>query len=1260
MTGLRLLLLGPPAVYRGEDPVQIQRRIQRALLFYLAAEAGPKSRAELTTLFWPEESDDLARRHLREALSKLRTQLAAALPGEEVLVAGQDRVELDERFVYVDTREFQKILDQVGHATWQLSPNKPLPEAVYQRLLKAVRLWRSPRFMAGANLPSSGELDDWLTRLSQNLEHTRERVLERLAAHARAVGDLEAALHWLRMALETDALNENLHYRVLEALISLGRRTEAIKHYRSLQELLQRELGAAPSAALQALVQKVGQEDAIQPPSDRPGWPVSMSMQVPFVGREQTLRDLGQAFHRGGMVALFGEAGAGKTRLVQELFCMLEPAPHLLLAPSRPLENNLPFQPLIELLRHSIAPADWSAIPPVWASHLSVLLPELHVLHPGLPAPPQLDPEQARALLFEAFHQLLLTLAAGPSAGGAAGRPAARPPARQPILLFLDDAQWADEATLAAMGFLVERSFFDRDSLLLIAARPEEVNPALARLLHSPHIATAFRRVDLELLGEEEIAHLVRNALGQTPSDRLVKRLAQDTGGNPLFLLETLRGVLEQPLGPDLANVPDTLPLAPSIHTLVRTRVRSLTPTAHQTLLTAAVLGNTFTLPVLEKACRLGAEQVVQALEELEQTHLVQPFQISSPGEPAYQFIHDKIREVLVLELSPARKRLLHLRAAQAMEQALGVQAAQQAPVLARHFEAGGQPIAAFHYWIQAAQRARQLYSASEAQAAYHTAERLLPPLGPHLTDADYCLLYAGWGELAFEARDRPTLDRVYTALLRVGEERQSQGLIGCALSGLGNVATLHNQPAEALLYVEQAVGYLKGALEAAQANAQANAQDKASARGESAASGGAFGGGASQMRMIRFEYMQALIRRGSYLGMLNRYEEANEAYQTALELGKDSPGVPHDPRVAQARSEALSLTSLGLARLGWPAKGLEQGKRALQQAVHSQQLPMQVHACEALAWNSTLTGDFDQAYRYIHKGFELAESMAPALAPGPAPGPGSDPGSRANLPGAARPPLGALHVIAAHGKLINGELDRVWAHLDYPLDSGPRLSSLEWSSQAYALRGETYRLLECYPQAIESFQKGITGSPDSFETLENLYRLGLALGQSGNLDQGLRCIEQAGQHARQAGLGTIELAGRLAQAFLLHCAGEPESAGQLAGKVQAEADQRCLVFVSTAAGLLKAGTCLAAGRPEEAAALVQGGIEQARSLRHVWLEMDGLDLAWRAARRSGGEAPAARTRLEELLDGLVSAAVHPDLRPQVAAYRQKRLAQAI
>jgi len=132
---LRILLLGPPAVFAGERPHTVQRRALRQMLYYLAAHPGPISRARLVALFWPDEGEEMGRKRLREALSRLRHEL----PSPDLLITFQDQVSLDPARVYVDVREFQALNDQTARAV-MLHTGRPLPEVVFQQLVKAARL----------------------------------------------------------------------------------------------------------------------------------------------------------------------------------------------------------------------------------------------------------------------------------------------------------------------------------------------------------------------------------------------------------------------------------------------------------------------------------------------------------------------------------------------------------------------------------------------------------------------------------------------------------------------------------------------------------------------------------------------------------------------------------------------------------------------------------------------------------------------------------------------------------------------------------------------------------------------------------------------------------------------------------------------------------------------------------------------------------------------------------------------------------------
>src|SRR5512146_2425305 len=124
---LRILLLGTPAVYAGDQPLQIQRRLLRWMLFFLASQNEMVGRADLILMFWPDEAEEDTRRHLRETLSKLRAQL----PDPNLILTEQDRVGLDFQRVYSDVQEFQTLSSQTARACAQTPVSTPLTQPVY-------------------------------------------------------------------------------------------------------------------------------------------------------------------------------------------------------------------------------------------------------------------------------------------------------------------------------------------------------------------------------------------------------------------------------------------------------------------------------------------------------------------------------------------------------------------------------------------------------------------------------------------------------------------------------------------------------------------------------------------------------------------------------------------------------------------------------------------------------------------------------------------------------------------------------------------------------------------------------------------------------------------------------------------------------------------------------------------------------------------------------------------------------------------------
>ncbi|MEW6648875.1 MAG: BTAD domain-containing putative transcriptional regulator, partial [Chloroflexota bacterium] len=271
---LRVLVLGPPLVLHGDQRLNVKRRLLRAMFFYLASQPEAVGRGTLMDLFWPEESEEDTRRHIREALSKLRSEL----PDPGLLISTQDHVRLDPENTYVDVIEYLALVDQV-RPYLQRRMSTPLPEAIYQQMVKAVSLWRGNEFLAGTTLPSTEGLDHWLSLTSQSLTFSYQNLLETLSEHCAVSGDLENAVYWVRRAIELDEENPDLYYRLISWLRDLGRRSEALGVCEQVSSMYA-ALGEKLPVVIQTLVQQVREEISTPPVQPVAPWHNTLTLQL--------------------------------------------------------------------------------------------------------------------------------------------------------------------------------------------------------------------------------------------------------------------------------------------------------------------------------------------------------------------------------------------------------------------------------------------------------------------------------------------------------------------------------------------------------------------------------------------------------------------------------------------------------------------------------------------------------------------------------------------------------------------------------------------------------------------------------------------------------------------------------------------------------------------------------------------------------------------------------------------------------------------
>jgi len=672
-----LSLLGPAHLCRGDEAVVLPTRKALWLLAYLALE-GPSERGVLADLLWDEGGEEQARGNLRAELYRLTHGPAGPALRISKRLIGLDGVDCD---VLTYQRWLQE--GQVAEA-----------EALYRGEL-----------LSGAS--GGPAFEGWLRTRRDGLARLRAASLTRQARMLEDAGELRRALNtWLSL-LAHDELAEEWHREAMRLHALLGERGLALARFERCRTVLAAELALEPLPETAELARSIwaGARAHPAPLQDLPG----TLDQLPMTGRDgvrQRLRSVTT-----GVVALLGEPGVGKTRLATEL---AQERGQVLTLRGSELSRGTPLAPLTEPLRHALRQGRLDRLHEPWRSELARLLPELG--GPEQPASTAGTAAAGRARFLDALTRAsLLCLVPSESDPGS--------PAPGTTLL-IDDLQWFDDTTLELCGLILRAP---GAPLLIVTARPHELDQApgaLAALLAWER-AGVLRRETLGPLAEADLLALVRTLSGSGEGQLFARRLQAVTGGNPLFVLETLRGLLESgeievragnwlTAYDGLTSDYTELPMAPSVRAAVIARAERLGPEARRVLDAASLADDVFTLRELVGATALDEWTSLDALERAERAGLL------SLEANGYRFTHGLIRRALQGALGPSRQALLHRRLADTLI-ALG----GDPLAIAHHLEAD--PVAAAPWWRQAARNAARLYSSRSAFEQLSRALRALP-----------------------------------------------------------------------------------------------------------------------------------------------------------------------------------------------------------------------------------------------------------------------------------------------------------------------------------------------------------------------------------------------------------------------------------------------------------------------------------------------------------------------------------------------------
>jgi DNA-binding SARP family transcriptional activator len=667
----RLALASAPSAQRpAGDAVALAPR-DAALLAWLALE-GPTPRTRLAQLLWPQSAPEAAGNALRQRLFQLKKQLGGIdlVQGTSVLALAAG--------VSHDLHDSDGVLGETAH-------------------------------------DFGAEYAAWLAQQRERRRARMRQSLIELCELAERVQDHADALSYAGELLALEPFSEDAHRRVMRLHYLAGDRAAALLAFDRCEQLLKDEVGARPSAPTLALLDSIVASDRIAAAPDR-RLPAAVLRPPRLVGRDDELRRAATAWAAGQIVWISGEAGMGKSRLLQELIAS---QPGGLIAAARPGDALVPHAALARLLRAVLERVPPEAIAAVPRAEVARLLSDAPAppLEGGSPAGRQLAAQRGALALLRAAQ------AAGVSA------------------LALDDLQFADEASLEMLAALAGADA-PPGLAWAFAQRPADGAADAVTALHDALLeGQRLQPLPLAALTGAQLHALVESLALEGIDDAapLAEQLHRHTGGNPLFALETLRQAWVE----GRASGGEPLPRPVSVARLIERRLARLSAGAVRLARCAAVAGQDFSIELATQVLGVPVLDLADAWAELDRAQVLRDgafahdliFEavLASVPQPIARHLHGQIADFLGAHRGAPARLALHWSEARqwTLAAASFVQAAEQAQHGARvldaaalleraahAYESAGDSAARFDAWLRRAQLFTAFEFAERAQAA--------------------------------------------------------------------------------------------------------------------------------------------------------------------------------------------------------------------------------------------------------------------------------------------------------------------------------------------------------------------------------------------------------------------------------------------------------------------------------------------------------------------------------------------------------------
>ncbi|MBB6217552.1 DNA-binding SARP family transcriptional activator [Anaerosolibacter carboniphilus] len=650
MHSIQVKMLQAPMVFKDQEQVIFPFRKAEALFYYLVVN-GQASRDELVDLLWGEVEEETAKKNLRHAMYKIRKafDMDIIISPQKSLVMINPEIE-----IFTDLKQFmtdeEKGMDAYGG-----------------------------EFLQGFLVKDGEKFEEWMFR---SREYYRDLYISKLYERMyqyREKGELRRVKYYGKLLVEVEPFDEGAYRMLMDAYGKEGAYHKAAELYKRLEATLKQELGITPDhetkAVYEDILGKRSRENTQREKQENKGF---------FYGRHGELRMLEKHYDRFiqgqkvPSVLIIGEAGIGKTKLKERFLEEVSGEDTFILqANCYQAEEIYPLKPWHQIFMDlgEIVRKEKIMIPLLWRSIVLRLFPGFDPEATGLSDNPVEGIDRVKYhTAEEAILGIMKKIAL-----------------KKKILLVFEDTQWMDATSIGLLSFVLRHQGQNR--IMLVGTCRNGHDKRIEQFVTNMVKDQLLDKIELTRFTKEEVADFIEKALpGREIEKEIKERIYHETEGNAFFLIELLKTMEEKGTIGEISGTGQDI---------LKSRIVDITEEGMKLLNIAALFFDRVTLDMLQTISGKDELEILDRVEELQRRYILK--EVEQNEEISFEFTHHKLREFIYGLQSPGRKKVLHHRIGQILEQNLQNDYRDKFiySKLIYHFSNGGNRLAALKYRIK-------------------------------------------------------------------------------------------------------------------------------------------------------------------------------------------------------------------------------------------------------------------------------------------------------------------------------------------------------------------------------------------------------------------------------------------------------------------------------------------------------------------------------------------------------------------------------